>query len=415
MSTRPPRRLLAVLACLAFALFPQPASSLRPDGVALAGDEGSGPQAWRVYGAYAVNGVRWSDVEPRHWARVAIDHVGATNDWMRDHRAVEDGVYPFEPDALESRRLFARALFRAFGAGLEPDPALSFEDLPEDDRFHRFANVAVAQGWMQTEEGDFLPGDPVTTRMVHRALVLALGLGEPAAGADALHLQDGTEIPTPEGFGTLLIGMRLGLRYNHEDDALDVGPDIPLSRSEVAWSMYRATTAPSWVIDSLHAYSTIELPNLSKPMQRVVAWGARYVGYPYIWGAEWGESTPAGYCCGWQPQGGFDCSGLTWWVMKRANGGWDNTPPRDYEGWNLPERSSSQIASAGARVRWRDIRPGDLLLYDGDGDGTVDHVNTYIGNGWAIDASSGNAGVSITQVFDNWYEQSFDHARRITR
>jgi cell wall-associated NlpC family hydrolase len=139
------------------------------------------------------------------------------------------------------------------------------------------------------------------------------------------------------------------------------------------------------------------------------------VGYPYIWGGEWGLRTPAGYCCGSQPQGGFDCSGLVWWVMKRANGGWDNTPPREYEGWNLAERSSSQMASVGGRVRWRDIRPGDLMLYDGDGDGTVDHVNTYIGNGWAIDASSGNAGVSITRVFDNWYEQSFDHARHITR
>src|SRR5687768_17758696 len=122
MSTRPPR-LLAVLACLVLALLPQPASSARPDGIALAGDERSGPQAWRVSGAYAPNSVRWDDVERRHWARVAIDHVGATNDWMRDQREVEEGVYPFEPDALESRRLFARALFRAFGDGLEPDPA----------------------------------------------------------------------------------------------------------------------------------------------------------------------------------------------------------------------------------------------------------------------------------------------------
>jgi hypothetical protein len=360
----------------------------------------------------AVDGVRWSDVGRTHWAREAIDFVGATHHWMRDYRQADDGAYPFEPDAGESRKLFARALYRAFGAGLEPDPSLTFDDLSEEDRYYRFANVAVAQGWMQADGTNFVPNRDVTTRDVHRALVLALGLREAAAGAEALHTRDGTAIPTPPGFGTLLIGMRLGLRYNHADDALDVGPDSPLTRSEVAWSLYRATTAPSWLIDSMGVYETMELPNLSAPMRRVVSWGSRYVGYPYLWGGEWGDATPSGYCCGAQPQGGFDCSGLVWWLMKRAAGGWDNTPPRDYNGWQLPERSSADMASVG-RIGWRHVEPGDLLFYDGSGDGTVDHMNVSIGNGWAIDSSSGSGGVSFTRVTNNWYEQNFVHARRI--
>ncbi|MGH2637196.1 MAG: C40 family peptidase, partial [Actinomycetota bacterium] len=261
---------------------------------------------------------------------------------------------------------------------------------------------------------DFLPAEPVTTRVVHRALVLAVGLRDAARGADALHLEDGTEVATPPGFGTMLIGMRLGLRYNHDDESLDVGPDTPLSRAEVAWSLYRAATAPSWVHDSLAAYSTIELPNLSERMQKVVRWAARYVGHPYIWGGDWGAATPSGYCCGWQPQAGFDCSGFVWWVMKKADAGWDNTPPRGYVGWALPQRSSAQMASVGARIRWDEIRPGDLLFYDGDDDGTVDHVDAYIGNGWAIDSGSSNGGVTITRVQDTWYEEHFVHARRIT-
>jgi hypothetical protein len=314
---------------------------------------------------------------------------------------------------LESRRLFARALVRAFGADLLVDPALTFDDLPADDRFFAPANIAVSQGWIEPVGTSFLPTEPVTTSMVHRALVLALGLGDLAAGADALHLADGTRIPTPEGFGTLLIGMRLGLRYDHADESLDVDPDSPLPRAEVAWSLYRAATEPTWVRDSLAPYATMELPNLDAGMQQVVAWGVRYVGSPYVWGGEWGEATPTGYCCGWQPRGGFDCSGLAWWLMKKASIGWDNSPPREYEGWDLPERSSAQMASVGRRIRWNDIQPGDLLFYDGDGDGTVDHVDTYIGNGWALDSGGSNAGVTITYVDGTWYEDHFVRARRV--
>jgi hypothetical protein len=414
MSARPLRRLVAALACLSTLLLPQPASSSHAPAAARVGEPGSGPSTWRVHGAFATNGVAWSDVDRRHWAREAVNYVGATNDWMRDYRPVEEGVYPFQPDRLESRRLFARALFRAFGADLSVDPDVTFPDLPEDDRFFAAANVAVAQGWMDAAPEGFLPREPVTMEVVHRALVRALGLGDIAAGAGALHLRDGTEIATPPGFGTLLVGMRLGLRYNHEDESLDVRPGVPLSRAEVAWSLYRAATAPTWIRDSLAPYATMELPNLSERMREVVAWAVQYVGQPYIWGGDWGEATPDGYCCGWQPQGGFDCSGLTWWVMKKAAAGWDNTPPRAYVGWSLPERSSAQMAAVGPRIRWEDIEPGDLLFYDGDGDGTVDHVNTYVGNGWAIDSGSSNAGVTITYVAGTWYEEHFVRARRIT-
>jgi cell wall-associated NlpC family hydrolase len=72
------------------------------------------------------------------------------------------------------------------------------------------------------------------------------------------------------------------------------------------------------------------------------------------------------------------------------------------------------MAAVGPRIRWDDIAPGDLLFYDGDGDGTVDHVDTYIGNGWAIDSGSSNAGVTFTYVEDTWYEEHFVRARRIT-
>lgn len=414
MSARPLRRLLAVALVFACLLVPEAASSAPARRAALAGERGSGPKTWTVHRAFSTNRIRWSDVPNGHWARNAIDYVGATNDWMLDYKAEDDGRYPFRPKRLESRRLFARALFRAFGEGLEQDPNLEFPDLSSDDRFFRSANVAVTAGWMVVGgSGAFRPVDPVTMREVHRALVLALGLGDLAAGADALHLGDGTPVATPPDFGTLLIGMRLGLRFNHSDESLDVGPDSPLPRAEVAWSLYRAATAPSWIRDSLAPYATMRLPNLSPKILNVVSFAIDYVGYPYVWGGEWYQPSPKGYCCGYQPVGGFDCSGVTWWVMKSAVPGWDNTPPRDYAGWSLPQRTSASMADVGKKIAFEDLRAGDLMFYDGDGNGTVDHVDTYVGAGWAIDSGSSNAGVTFTYVYGTWYEDHFKHGRRI--
>ena len=422
MPAPPLRRIVAMFASSAcLLLLPQTASSLPAYGGPKAGEAGSGPPAWSSRGAarspdraLGSTGVRWSDVPNSLWAHTAIDYVGATNDWMRDRGPAADGRYAFEPDRRESRRLFARALFRAFGVGLQQDASLSFPDLPSGDGFFQFANTVVTAGWMETDQdGSFRPTEPVTMREVHHAIVLAIGFGDLAAGADALHLRDGTPIATPKDFGALLIGMRIGLRYNHGDESLDVGPDDPLSRAEVAWSLFRAATRPTWLHDSLLPYATMTLPNLTPGLRRVVSFAVRYVGYPYVWGGDWNEPTSSGYCCGSQPVGGFDCSGLTWWVMKRAVADWDPTPPRDYAGWDLPQRTSASMATAGKRVRWDDKRPGDLFFYDGNSNGTVDHVDTFIGGDWAIDSGGGNAGVTITWVSDNWYEDHFVRARHV--
>src|SRR5206468_12780631 len=125
-----------------------------------------------------------------------------------------------------------------------------------------------------------------------------LGLGADAAAIDALHTRSGFTFDTPRDFGTTLLGMRLGLRYNHGDESLDVGPSSPLPRSEVAWSLYRASTAPSWSISALSTYSRIRLPTLGVKKRAIVQFGIQYVGFPYVYAGEWDAETPSGYCCG---------------------------------------------------------------------------------------------------------------------
>ncbi len=417
--SRPLRRLtgasLALLVCafVAQAPFAHAAEGSGRRAVSQQGERGSGIPILSVAPlARAATTVTWSDVSNRYWAKTAIDYVGGEHRWMRDWDAADDGTFAFQPDKLESRRLFARAIVRAFARSETPDESLTFRDMSSTNAFFPYVNVAVNLGWLQTDDdGNVRPTDPVTTREAHFALVKAVGLGPLAAAAARIHLRDGTRFHVPHGWGTLLIGMRIGLRYNHGDESLDVLPNSPLPRSEVAWSLYRAATMPSYMADYLSDYGDIELPNLGPKKQAIVKWGIRFVGYPYVWGGEWDEPTSTGYCCGAQPIGGFDCSGLTWWVMKAVDGTWD--PPRPYVGWSLAQRTSTDMASTGGRVRWSDLKAGDLLFYDGDGDGRVDHVDTYVGNGWAIDSSSSPGGVTIMWVGDGWYADHFVHGRRI--
>jgi hypothetical protein len=380
------------------------------------GEAGSGPPVAPddLAAVARTTSVRWSDVPRTFWGRRAIDYVAGTYRWMRDYRASSDGTFPFKPERLETRRLFAKAVVRAFAPHVEVDPSITFDDLSSDSPFYRYANVAVQKRWMRRTHGaNFSPELPVSTRSVHRVLVLALGLREEAAGLDAIHTRDGRVFDTPNGFGTLLIGMRLGLRYNHSDESLDVGPDTLLSRAEVAWSLYQAKTLEDWQIDDMAPYATIQLPNMLPGKFRFVQWGIDFVGYPYVWGGEWSRKSPAGYPFGYQPVGGFDCSGLAWWNMKAAGSGWDNKPPRPYAGWSLPQRVSAEMATVG-RVRYNDLAVGDLMFYDGDGDGRVDHVDTNVGSGWSLDSGSSNAGVTITYTGPgSWYEEHFVHGRSI--
>jgi cell wall-associated NlpC family hydrolase len=362
------------------------------------------------------DGIVWSDVDATYaWARNAIDDVGATNAWMRDFAVNADGTYPFQPSTIETRKYFAHAAVMALAPNESVDPSITFADLDPSDPFYPAANIAVKLHWMKrTASGTFAPDKPVTTTIVHRVLVLALGLGPAVKALNHLHTADGVTFQLPANFGALLLGMRLGLRYNSSDDSMDVGPTTPLDRAQVAYSLYRATTQPSWDVPELLAqYQSIGLPSLTPDQQQIVQWGVRYVGFPYVWGGEWGFPSSEPSSLGGQPVAGFDCSGFTWWLLRASDGGyWNVSPPRPYIGWTLSERSSADMATIG-QLTYDELQPGDLMFYDGDGDGRVDHVDTFIGNGWALDSSSTPGGVTIMWVGDGWYRDHFVHGRRV--
>lgn len=352
------------------------------------------------------------------WAKEGIVWVAKTNSWMLDFAPKADGTYNFRPSAIETRKYFARSVVHAFAPDEAPDPSIVFNDLDASVAWYRYAAVAVAHGWLTARGGAFDPDGHVTMAMVHRALALALGLGPAAKALNAIHTRDGVTFKTSPNFGTNVLGMRLGLRYNAPtgSESHDVAPGDEMPRAQVAYSLWRATTQPSWNVPGLLAqYANVELPHLGPRATQIVRWGIRYAGYPYVWGGEWGFETQEPSALGGQPRSGFDCSGLTWWLLRADDGGyWNVNPPRPYHGWSLPQRTSADMAAmAPKKLHYADLHPGDPMFYDGDLNGTVDHVDTYIGNGWALDSSSTPGGVTIMWVGSGWYRDHFKWGRRI--
>ncbi len=391
-----------------------------PGAQARLGEPGSGPSPLPVQlplgRSPRAASFAWSDLDGSDaWARTAIDFVGKQHDWMRDFAAKPAGSVPFRPDTIESRKYLARAMAKALAPRAVVDPSINFTDLDPTQAFYRWANIAVQHRWMtRTSDGRFLPDQAITTGTLHAALTRALGMRQIARQLDRLHTRDGVSFATPPRFGALMLGLRLGLRYNNGNEAMDVGPRTPLSRAQVAYSLYKATTLPAWVVPWVRdQYEGIVLPKMGPKRLAIVRWGVRYIGYPYVWGGEWGLSSPAPAGLGGQPIPGFDCSGLSWWALRANDGGaWKVRPPRPYAGWPLPQRTSADMARFGS-LTYKRLLPGDLMFYDGNDDGTVDHVDVYVGNGYALDSSSSPAGVTIMWVGSGWYREHFVHGRRI--
>lgn len=123
----------------------------------------------------------------------------------------------------------------------------------------------------------------------------------------------------------------------------------------------------------------------SQGADSVISLAKQQLGKPYVWGAE-GPSS-------------FDCSGFTQYVFKNA------------AGKNLP-RVSKEQSKFGQSVNKSNLQKGDLIFFDTDKDGVVNHVGIYMGNNEFIHASSGGKKVIISQL-NSYYNSVYTNARRV--
>lgn len=135
--------------------------------------------------------------------------------------------------------------------------------------------------------------------------------------------------------------------------------DLPLARLEAAGQ-------PGLAEPALHAFSL--------------------VGTPYRWGGN-------------TPKGGFDCSGLVVYVMRRSLG---TTLPRTVE----------QMGTAGYEIAWEDRLPGDLVFFNTTG-GEFSHVGIYIGQNRFVHAPRAGGTVRLESLVSSYWGPRITAFRRV--
>jgi cell wall-associated NlpC family hydrolase len=113
--------------------------------------------------------------------------------------------------------------------------------------------------------------------------------------------------------------------------------------------------------------------------EKAVKFAYAQLGCPYVFGG----TGPCG--------SGYDCSGLTQAAWAAAG---VSIPRTSYEQWNLPHVPLSAL------------KPGDLILFNGEG-----HSAVYVGNGHIIDALNPQNPVQYRSL-SGWYLQTIDGAVR---
>ena len=119
----------------------------------------------------------------------------------------------------------------------------------------------------------------------------------------------------------------------------------------------------------------------ARTLADLVAEATSHLGTEYVWG-------------GADPKTGFDCSSLVQYAYREALG--VDLPRTTYQQWKL-----------GTTVSFDDLRMGDLLFFERDGD--VHHVALYLGDGYYIHAPQTGDVVKVTSMEE--YAPSF--AQRI--
>jgi len=107
-------------------------------------------------------------------------------------------------------------------------------------------------------------------------------------------------------------------------------------------------------------------PPTRAPRSSIMSIARRYLGAPYVWGADGPNS--------------FDCSGFTMFVYRQV-------------GVSLPHSSRAQIGY-GQRVSRANLAPGDLVFFGSP----IHHVGIYAGGGMYIHAPHTGDVVKISSM-----------------
>lgn len=163
------------------------------------------------------------------------------------------------------------------------------------------------------------------------------------------------------------------------------GNRVKVTGKTGSWYQIRLTDGRTgWVSG---AYLQVGEASTQEKINIVISTAKSLLGTPYLWG---GTSPEAG---------GLDCSGFTQYVFNKA-------------GYQL-NRITRDQAKQGSYVAYNNLRPGDLVFSGINGDGYINHVGIYLGNGKMIHSPRTGDVVKITDMTTSYWTSRFVTARRI--
>jgi cell wall-associated NlpC family hydrolase len=247
---------------------------------------------------------------------------------------------------------------------------------------------------------------PIAVDRFDALVVAQLGLSDVAQAVQQEARRAG--LAPPARFGTEVVARQLGLRYNHPFpyEGLELFPWERITRAEAAFSLARVLSFSGW--EQQYARDVLgrfRLPIYSAAERKALHVALSKIGMPYIWGGETDWPSPG------QVHGGYDCSGFAWRVYKLSG----NPAGRAIRGRTAAQQAGEIPKSQ--RIRFEDIRPGDLLFFGSAGfhsratEANVVHMGIAMSKDFMVHSSS--EGVYVSPLFEDWRRNSFAWARRV--
>lgn len=278
----------------------------------------------------------------------------------------------------------------------------AWRDIATDDPQGAAARIAVQSGWLTTPGGSVSLDAPLTGRDANRAWTLGLGMRRAVARLSRFTDDSGRRFAVPAGFATSITAREAGLHRNYPsaDDGLERHDSQPMRLADLVFmasqgALIRRGGLPS----SVRALEAFRVPAIHPMFVPTVQRALSQVGNAYVWGGEWtGTESPLDP----QAAGGFDCSGLVWYVWYTGNRAAEAAI-------NVPDGRTTytmNVGRRGKRIAWQSARAGDLVFFGDRGRTTpldqASHTAISLGNKWIIHSSGGRAGVSITFLGTYW-------------
>jgi len=311
----------------------------------------------------------------------AIDY--ATNKGFMNGGA-DGNFHPADP---VTKMDYACTLVRLFGNTAEAvDPSIAFTDIAKTDPDFAFADIAVKHGYVgRYPDGTFRRGEAVNAATALGGLVQGLGLMDEARSAA------GIWPGSPPYTGTSIVAHDLHLKFSNTK----VWPSRAYPRGEMAYSVQACDQLDGWrksSVTDLFTWSQCQSPLAGAARKRALDLAFSKIGYPYVWGGDCDE------------EGGYDCSGLVYFVLERSMG------------YSMQRTADDQAKDPRYATLSKDaLLPGDPIFFYSDPGKSdyVGHAGMYVGHGLFIHSTGSNAGVSVQSIASGYYSDHFACGKRV--